>query len=109
MAKYEFGIMEKPPVKGKRYDEYEPKKYPRLIYVYDDDLDPFLSIMNGEVYWHTLDVRADVIAMVGINLIPPHTCLEFADIITDSPALSELEKLLRTAHSEEKFVILFGL
>lgn len=109
MAKYEFGIMEKAPAKNKRYDDYNPEKYPRLIYVYDDDLDPFLSDMRDEIYWHTLSIKADAIAMVGINLIPPDTCLKFAEIITNTPALSELEKLLRTACDEEKFVIMFGL
>ena len=109
MAKYEFGIMENAPVKGKRYDEYEPQKYPRLIYVYDDDLDPFLPELKGEIYWHTLDVKADAIAMAGINLIPPETCLDFAEVIKNAPVLSELERLLRTAHGEGKFVILFGL
>ncbi len=27
MARHEFGIMPQPPEKGKRYDDYEPKKY----------------------------------------------------------------------------------
>ena len=35
MAKHEFGIMESAPVSGKRYDEYEPKKY-NCISVDDD-------------------------------------------------------------------------
>ena len=42
MAKHEFGIMESAPVNGKRYDEYEPKKY-NCISVDDDHI--FVSIL----------------------------------------------------------------
>ena len=38
MAKHEFGIMESAPIGGKRYDEYEPKKY-NCIAIDDDYID----------------------------------------------------------------------
>ena len=42
MAKHEFGIMESAPVSGKRYDEYEPKKY-NCISVDDDYIEGSIS------------------------------------------------------------------
>ena len=109
MAKYEFGIMEKTPVKGTRYDDYDPENYPRLISVIDDDFDPYLTTFKGEIYWHTLDIRGEGIAMAGINLIPPSTSTEIAEIIKGNYELYKLYKLLLTAVKEDKFVILFGL
>lgn len=109
MAKYEFGIMETTPTSGTRYDDYNPEDYPRLIAVTDDDFDPYLVNFKGEVYWHTLDVKGEGIAMAGINLIPPSTSTEIAEIIKGNYELYELYKLLLTAAEENKFVILFGL
>lgn len=109
MAKYEFGIMETPPLKGKRYDDYEPQKYPRLIAVIDDDFEPFLPLLKGRLYLHTLDIESDIIEWTGINLIPPETCGIFGEILSEADSLSELKKLFLTAYSENKFVIIFGL
>ncbi len=109
MAKYEFGIMENPPENGIRYDDYDPENYPRLAVVGDDDFDPFLCEFKGAVYWHTLDEKADGIAMAGINLIPPESSAVIADMITGNVKLQALKKLLTEAASENRFVILFGL
>lgn len=109
MAKYEFGIMENPPENGRRYDDYDPENYPRLVAIEDDDFDPFLGEFKGAVYWHTLDKKADGIAMVGINLIPPESSAIIADMITGNDKLQVLKKLLTEAVSENRFVILFGL
>ena len=109
MARYEFGIMENDPVPCRRYDEYEPEKYPRLIAVIDDDFDPFLIKFRGEIYWHTLDVRGEEIAMAGINLIPPASSAALTEMIKSTAELYELNQLLLEAVNEDKFVILFGL
>lgn len=109
MARYEFGIMENTPAPGCRYDEYNPEAYPRLVTVIDDDFDPYLTEFRGEVYWHTLDVRGEGIAMAGINLIPPASSAGIAEMIRGNAELYELEQLLLEAVNEDKFVILFGL
>lgn len=109
MAKYEFGIMENPPENGRRYDDYDPENYPRLVAVEDDIFDPFLIEFKGTVYWHTLDMKGEGIAMAGINLIPPESVEILADSIGENRQLGKLKNLLTTAVSENKFVILFGL
>ncbi len=109
MAKYEFGIMENPPVKGKRYDDYDPENYPRLTAIEDDIFDPVLLSFRGTVYWHTLDEKADAIAMAGINLIPPESSAVIAEALAGNAELRELKELLSDAVKEDKFVILFGL
>ncbi len=109
MAKYELGIMENPPEKGRRYDDYDPENYPRLVAVEDDDFDPFIAEFKGEVYWHTTDIKADVIAMAGINLIPPESSAVIAEMLVENSELHELKKLLSEAVKNDKFVILFGL
>lgn len=109
MAKYELGIMENPPEKGRRYDKYNPWDYPRLEVIEDDVLDPVLLKFKAVVYWHTLDIKADVVAMTGINLIPPESLPTLICLVKSNPELIRLEKLLETAVKENKFVILFGL
>ncbi len=109
MATYEFGIMETAPAKGTRYDEYNPEAYPRLVSVIDDDFDPYLTEFRGEIYWHTLDKKGEIIWMAGINLIPPASSKAIAAMIAENGELYELKGLLETAYSENKFVILFGL
>ena len=109
MARYELGIMENPPENGRRYDDYDPENYPRLVAVEDDIFDPFLIEVKGTVYWHTLDMKGEGIAMAGINLIPPESSAVIADMITGHDKLQVLKNLLETAKSENKFVILFGL
>ena len=108
-ASYEFGIMENLPENGRRYDDYDPENYPRLVAVEDDDFDPFLGEFKGTVYWHTLDMKGEEIAMVGVNLIPPESSAIIADMITGNDKLQVLKKLLTEAVSENRFVILFGL
>lgn len=109
MAKYEFGIMENPPENGRRYDDHDPENYPRLVAVEDDIFDPFLIEFKGTVYWHTLDMKGEGIAMAGINLIPPESVEILADAIGENRQLGKLKNLLTTAVSENKFIILFGL
>lgn len=109
MAKYEFAIMENPPENGRRYDDYNPESYPRLTAVDDDIFEPFMGEFKGTVYWHTLDMKGEEIAMVGINLIPPESAQILADTIGENKQLTELKNLLFSAVRENKFIILFGL
>ena len=54
MAKHEFGIMERAPSPGERYDTYEPERY-GCISVPDEDLEGLFADLRINVYWHTLD------------------------------------------------------
>ena len=57
MAKHEFGIMQKSPQIGKRYDKYEPQKY-NCISVDDDYIEPILSDFdNIDFYWHLMKIN----------------------------------------------------
>ena len=113
MARHEFGIMQNPPQHGKRYDQYDPWEYDReygCIYVDDDYLEGIVERFNHiDFYCHTLDVKVKGIAYYGITLIPPCSMEAFADVIKDISELSELEELLEKAHSENKWIIHYGL
>lgn len=53
MAKHEFGIMERAPSPGERYDTYEPERY-GCISVLDEDLEGLfadLRIMSTGILW----------------------------------------------------------
>ena len=109
MAKHEFGIMDSPPEKGRRYDEYEPQKY-NFISVNDDYLEDIAINFNCiDFYWHTLDVKGKGIAYGGVTLIPPCSIKAFIDVIKDISGLSELKELLEKALRESKWIIHFGL
>ncbi len=109
MAKHEFGIMQTPPQEGKRYDEYEPEKY-GCISVNDDYLEDIVSNFDHiDFYWHTLDVKGKGIAYCGVTLIPPTSINSFVGVIEGIPELTELKELSQRAHSENKWIIHFGL
>lgn len=109
MAKHEFGIMQEPPQKGQRYDEYDPQSY-NCISVNDDYLEDIVMKFNGiDFYWHTLDVPAKGIAYAGITLIPPASIPALITVIENIYGLSELKVLLQNAYHVNKWVIHFGL
>lgn len=109
MAKHEFGIMEKPPEKGRRYDEYEPQKY-NCISVNDDYLEDIIAEFDHiDFYWHTTDIKCKGICYVGITLIPPETLASFADVIKEKNGLAELYNLILKAKNENNWIIHFGL
>jgi hypothetical protein len=109
MAKHEFGIMQDPPLLGKRYDDYEPEKY-HCISVDDDFLEGVIDAFNPiDFYWHTLDVQGKGLAYCGITLIPPQSLAAFLDAIRDCPGLSELTALAKHAQKECKWIIHYGL
>ena len=58
MAKHEFGIIERAPSPGERYDTYEPERY-GCISVPDEDLEGLFADLRINVYWHTLDRSLD--------------------------------------------------
>lgn len=106
MAKHEFGIMQSPPIKGVRYDEYEPEKY-NCISVDDDFIEGILEALDEiDFYWHTLDVKGKGIAYCGITLIPPESLEAFIGVIKDIP---ELKQLSETALKQSKWIIHYGL
>jgi hypothetical protein len=109
MPKHEFGIMQKDPIKGRRYVVYEPKRY-NCISV-DDKLIISLSEKLKEIkcYWHTLDRLESGLAYTGITLIPPRACTSIIYMLQDNPELSELKSLLHEAERTNKYVIHFGI
>ncbi len=109
MAKHEFGIMQVPPEKGKRYDEYEPQKY-NCISVDDVYLENIVANFDHiDFYWHTLDVKGMGLAYCGVTLIPPSAIKAFVDVIEDVYGLFELKELSEKAIEENKWMIHFGL
>jgi len=109
LAKHEFGIMENPPEKGRRYDEYEPQKY-NCISVNDDYLEDIIAEFDHiDFYWHTTDIKGKGICYVGITLIPPEALASFADVIKEKNGLAELYNLILKAKNENNWIIHFGL
>lgn len=109
MAKHEFGIMTDAPQSGKRYDEYEPRKYD-CISVDDDYVEGIAEKLGFiDFYWHTLSIKEKRLAYYGISLIPPCSLKAFIDVIDDIPELYELKGLLEKALSQNKWVIHYGL
>lgn len=109
MAKHEFGIMDFEPLKGIRYDEYEPEKY-NCISVYDIYLENILDLFfDIDTFCHTVDIPSKGLIYTGITLIPPLSSKKFADKLTNFDGLDELASLFKKAHRENKFVIHYGL
>ncbi|MCC8131027.1 MAG: hypothetical protein LUC38_09820 [Oscillospiraceae bacterium] len=109
MAKHEFGIMEKEPIIGKRYDKYEPEKY-HCISVDDEQIEaiaPKLCCMD--CFSHTLDIQIKGLEYCGITLIPPQAAAQFICLIGDNQSLLPLKALLQQAITKNKYVIHYGL
>lgn len=109
MPSHEFGIMQSEPVKGIRFDVYEPEKY-NCISINDDFIEPLLSELSEvDVYWHTIDVHGKGLAYWGITLIPPEALDSMIDIIIIITELTSLRQLLVKAKVDNKYVIHFGI
>ena len=109
MAYHEFGIMQIPPQKGQRYDEYEPNKYD-CISVNDDYIENILEqLCDIDFYWHTLDISGKGIAYCGVTLIPPSSMQKFIAVIENIFELNQLKKILSKALDENKWIIHFGI
>lgn len=109
MAKHEFGIMEKAPISGKRYDEYEPKKY-NCISVDDDYIEGIQEqLLIFDSFCHTIDIPMKGLNYIGITLIPPTSMDAFLTVIGNDSEYAELRKLLIDAKNRSKYVIHYGL
>lgn len=109
MAKHEFGIMETAPVKGKRYDTYEPQTY-HCISVEDDDMLEILEpLQEIDFYWHTIDIPQKGLAYYGVTLIAPQAAKAFVAKIEHMERLLPLKMRLEQAIAQNKFVIHFGI
>ena len=109
MLCHEFGIMDRAPRPGERYDCWEPEKY-RCIRVADDDLQPLLEAFRlGKTYWHTLDRPEFGLAYYGVTLIPPERAAAYLEIVLERHKLSALAALFSEAAQEQKYVIHFGI
>ena len=109
MAKHEFGIMMDDPQQGKRYDEYEPRKY-ACISVADAYLEVVAERLSAiDFYWHTISDKSKGLAYCGVTLVPPCSLKAFIDSIADIPELCELKKLLKKALDRNKWVIHYGI
>ena len=109
MPRHEFGIMQSEPMKGERFDEYEPEKYD-CITIDDVFIEPLLSeLLDINFYWHSIDVPGKGIAYWGITLIPPVSLHSMIDKISNITELHLLKELLINAKNESKFVIHFGI
>ena len=109
MAKHHFGIMEKAPVSGERYDKFEPHVY-KCISAEDaliEGVEPQLRTLR--MYWHTKDFCADGLNTCGITLIPPESLDGFISAVRLEEGLAELGRMLLKANAEHKWVIHFGL
>ena len=95
MAQHEFGMMERGPLAGERYDEYNPEAVGCLC-VDDGMIEPLLKELSGiGCYWHTLDVPGRGLAYTGITLIPPSSLGAVIRVFEKEPALSDLTALMR--------------
>ncbi len=109
MARHEFGIMESAPVSGKRYDEYEPKKY-NCISVDDDYIEGIQEqLLIFESFCHTIDIPMKGLNFCGITLIPPTSIPAFLMVVGDGAQYVELRNLLIDAKKRNKYVIHYGL
>ena len=109
MAKHEFGIMQTPPQKGVRYDEYEPHKY-NCISVDDEYIEEIdKKVLDMPAFWHTIDKEEKGLAYCGITLIPPTSVEYIMRLLPAEDELLEFMELLKTAQKENKFIIHYGL
>ena len=97
------------PLKGKRYDDYEPEKY-NCISVDDIYLENIVSSFDHiDFYWQTLDIKEKGIAYCGVTLIPPTSQKAFINVISEIYGLETLVRLIEKASRENKWVIHYGL
>jgi hypothetical protein len=109
MPRHEFGIIQSEPIRGIRFDKYEPEKN-NCISINDDFIEPILSELSDiDFYWHTVDIPGKGLAYTGITLIPPGSFDSIIDKIINITELSLLLELLLKAKVDNKYVIHFGI
>ena len=109
MARHEFGIMAETPRSGQRFDRYEPEKYMHAA-VEDTLMDElFPAICGLKVYWHTVDVPGCGLDESGVDLIPPESIPEMLAALEGKEGFDRLERLLKMAQNQGKYVVHFGI
>lgn len=111
MAKHWFGILPSAPQTGQRFDCFEPQRY-GCIWVGDDCIEPRLQrLAEVPCFAHTVDMPVMGLVYCGITLIPPQSILQFMAAFDDAeaPGLLDFLLLLKAAHTQNKFVIHFGI
>lgn len=104
-----FGIMDKAPLPGMRFDEYKPWKYD-CVEVHDDDLMELAEQYNEvDMYWHTLDVPGKGLAYYGVTLIPPAAAGAMDAVTPDEERYRPLRKVLAAAQKKGTYIIHFGI
>ena len=109
MAFHQFGLMERPPQKGERFDRYEPERY-GCIAVSDELIDG-LNEAFGDIaaFSHTIDQPCHGLVEAGITLIPPGSAGRMAKELGQNKAYSSLRDLLVQAERTRKWTIHFGI
>lgn len=109
MAAHQFGIMNREPLAGERYDKYEPEKYD-LISIRDDLIETIINDFKSiKCFCHTLDISCRGLVYSGITLIPPYSAGEMAESIKNIPGFNDFKIMLLKAESKNKFIIHYGL
>lgn len=111
MAYHEFGIMENPPKRDQRFDDYEPGKF-KCIKIHDDYIQPLLSeFENIRCYWHTLRHPGLNLAYYGITLIPPESVDLFISVFKGhyKEQYKEIIALFEQSKIRNKYIIHFGI
>lgn len=104
-----FGLMDRPPEPGRRYDEYDPERYV-CAWAEDDELGEAAEALSGlDCYWGALDRPEKGLAWHGVTLIPPASLPAMVSALEGRPALQAAVRLLQRAEREHQFVIHFGI
>lgn len=107
MAEHEFGIMERAPEPGVRYDDYAPWKY-RSVAVSDEWIEPLLPRLRAADCFLAY-LLGKGLAYGGVTLIPPTSLGVVRQAMEGIPGLAAVCALLAEAEAAGKFVIHFGI
>lgn len=109
IAFHQFGLMERPPRLGERFDRYEPERY-GCVAVADDLIDGVTEAFGGiTAFRHTIDRPCSGLEEAGITLIPPKSAYRLAEALGPNEALSSFRDLLIQAERTQKWIIHFGI
>ncbi len=110
----EFGIIDEF-IKDKDYSDYEPEKY-HCVAINDDIISDWWDKLTLiKTFFHCYNRPSFALARWGVTLIPPESLEAFYEIVSSdrrsksSKELIDLIILLRTAISENKYVIHYGV
>ncbi len=110
----QFGIIDEFDTE-RDYSEYEPQKY-NFVAINDDYLSDWWNDLSLiKTYFHSHNRPEFALARYGVTLIPPESVRQFYNIVSadkrlkSSQELIALMILLRTAITENKYVIHYGV